>query len=347
MGYNRLNKNRKEETKEEQRNETSSTVSNHDSSNTSNNYSEEELCPVTGHYSNVLNDYQVFPKVLGSGHYGCVRECIQRSTKKSFAVKSIDKSKITRLDHLRREVNILSKMKHNCVMKMIDCYEDEKYVHIVTEKYTGGELFDKIIATTTPDGCFSEQKAARIIKSLLEAVAHLRRKNICHRDIKPENILFETEDEDSDIRLIDFGLARKYSKGDAPMANPVGTAYYMSPELIKGKYDRSCDIWSVGVVAYILICGYPPFNGNSDPVIFDTIRKGRLQFPEKAWSGVSDEGKDFIKSLLRKDPRKRFSATEALAHPWIVNNSIYTRKEGMRKIILFSKLTRRSLVEPM
>jgi len=164
------------------------------------------------------------PRVLGSGHYGSVRECVHRNSRKWFAVKSIDKSKIGRLDHLQREVYLLSKMDHNGIMKMVDCYEDESCVHIVTEKYTGGELFDKIIEKTTKDGCFSEVKAAKIIKSLLESVAYLHENEIVHRDIKPENILFESKDENSDVKLIDFGLSRRHRKGEALMSNPVGTA---------------------------------------------------------------------------------------------------------------------------
>ncbi|KAL7466610.1 hypothetical protein ACHAXS_006905 [Conticribra weissflogii] len=323
---------------------TSATARSNDASNSSNNYSEDELCPVTGCYGNVLQDYHVYPKVLGSGHYGCVRECVQRSTKKAFAVKSIDKSKIGRLDHLRREVAFLSKMNHSGIMKMVDCYEDEEYVHIVTEKYTGGELFDKIIDKTRDDGCFSEPHAARIVKTLLEAVAYLHKMNICHRDIKPENILFENKSDDSDIRLIDFGLSRRHSKGDAPMSNPVGTAYYMSPELLKGKYDRSCDIWSVGVVAYILLCGYPPFNGDTDPDIFEAIKKGQFDFPKQAWSGISNEAKDFIKCLLRKDPKKRFTAKEALGHPWVVK-ACEKKEESRRRFPRF--IRSRSMVQPL
>ena len=276
-------------------------------------------CPVTGRLSDVLDDYVIFPKVLGEGHYGKVRECIHRGTRLVYACKSIDKSKIGRLDHLQREVNLLSVMNHHGIMKIVDCYEDAENVHIITEKYTGGELFEKIIDNTTASGCLSERKTSGIIKSLLQAVDYLHENDIVHRDIKPENILFESEKEDA-IKLIDFGLSRRHEKGDLPMSNPVGTAYYMSPELLKGKYDKSCDIWSIGVVTYILLCGYPPFNGDNDVDIFESIEKGHFQFPVQAWSDKSDLAKDFIKCLLRRDPRKRFTAKEASMHPWIATS---------------------------
>ena len=157
--------------------------------------------------------------------------------------------------------------------------------------------------------------------SVLEAVAYLHKNDIVHRDIKPENILFESEQGDA-IKLIDFGLARKHKKGDAPMRNPVGTAYYMSPEILKGKYDRSCDVWSVGIIAYILLCGYPPFNGETDQDIFESIRRGKMNFPtHRGWSTKSSAAKDFIKSLLCIDPKKRSTAQEALDHPWIARKS--------------------------
>mmetsp|Transcript_35763 Transcript_35763/g.85287 ORF Transcript_35763/g.85287 Transcript_35763/m.85287 type:complete len:376 (-) Transcript_35763:35-1162(-) len=323
----------------------------HDNTNNNNSFASgsslrsvknKELCPVTGYLSDISVDYQLSSTVLGKGHYGCVRECTHRVTRKRYACKSIDKSKIGRLDHLQREVYLLSKTNHPSIMRMVDCYEDPHHVHIVTEKYTGGELFDRIIENTAEEGCFSEQRAASIIKSLLESVAYLHKNGIVHRDIKPENILFETKDEDSAIRLIDFGLSRKYKQGDKLMCNPVGTAYYMSPELLRGKYDHGCDVWSVGTVAYILLAGYPPFNGNEDPDIFDAIKKGSFSFPSKAWGNKSSASKDFIKCLLRKDPRKRFNAEEALCHPWLqIGNAapvkrqdeLMTRLQSIRKSI--------------
>ena len=198
---------------------------------------EEDQCPVLGIRSNISDDYHILPRVLGSGHYGSVRECVNRVDRKWYAVKSIEKSKIGRLDHLQREVYLLSKMNHDNIINMIDCYEDEEHVHIVTDKYTGGELFDKIIENTTKDGCFSEVKSARIIKSILEAVAYLHANEIVHRDIKPENILFESNDEDSAIKLIDFGLSRRHQRGQALMTNPVGTAYYMVSNCILLSYS--------------------------------------------------------------------------------------------------------------
>jgi len=280
-----------------------------------------ELCPVTGVYANINDDYYISPKVLGKGHYGIVRECIHRATRQTLAVKSIDKSKIGRLDHLQREIFLLANVNHDGIMKMVDCYEDAENVHIITEKYTGGELFDKIIDNTNASGCFNERKAAKVIKSLLEAVGYLHENGIVHRDIKPENLLFTTNDEDAAVKLIDFGLARRHTKGvDRLMANPVGTAYYMSPELLKGRYDSSSDIWSIGIVTYILLCGYPPFNGGNDSEIQDSTRRGRLHFQGNAWLNKSDEAKDFVKCLLRRDPRKRAGAKEALCHPWLTKN---------------------------
>lgn len=148
---------------------------------------EQEVCPVTGVYANISDAYYISPNIIGKGHYGVVRECIHRATRQTFAVKSIDKSKIGRLDHLQREVYLLANIDHHGIMKMVDCYEDAECVHIITDKYTGGELFDKIIENTSSYGCLSERKAAGVIKSLLEAVAYLHDNGVVHRDIKPEN----------------------------------------------------------------------------------------------------------------------------------------------------------------
>ena len=282
---------------------------------------QRRICPVTGVLRNMSDDYDIIPTLLGKGHHGIVHECEHRRTRLVYACKSIDKSKIRRFDHVQREIHLLSQINHHGIMRMVDCYEDAERVHIITEKYTGGELFDKISENASPSGCFSEINAARIIKSLLQAVDYLHENDIVHRDIKPENILFQSSQDDA-IKLIDFGLARKHTPGDQPMRNPVGTAYYMSPELLKGKYDKSCDVWSVGIIVYILLCGHPPFNGFTDSDIFESIESGHLGFPNnQAWSDKSDRAKDFIKCLLRRDPSRRLTAKEALNHPWITKNT--------------------------
>jgi serine/threonine protein kinase len=278
-------------------------------------------CPVTGISSDLLAHYRVMTGVLGSGKYGQVRECFARSSGQSFAVKSIDKSKVGNLDHLRQEIASLSSVHHGNIVKMVDCFEDPTYLHIVTEKYTGGELFESIIENRSTAGCFSEVKAARIIRSLLEAVAYLHSRDLVHRDIKPENIIFAHNGDDSDIKLIDFGLSRIHRQSDDPMSNPVGTSYYMSPECLARNYDRSCDVWSIGVCTYILLCGYPPFNGSNDTKIQESILNGKLRFCGKGWGDKSTTAKHFISCLLRKDS-DRFTIQQALNHPWIVKNEL-------------------------
>jgi len=277
--------------------------------------------PVTGHYSDISQQYCVNPDIIGSGNYGSVRECINLSTGRHYAVKSIDKSKIGRIDHLQREIELLSAIDHESIIKLVDVFEDNEHVHIVTEKYTGGELFDKIIERTTPSGCLTEVEAARIIKSILEAVLYLHSNGCVHRDIKPENILFESNQEGSAVKLIDFGLSRMHDeKIEGPMGNAVGTAYYMSPEVINGCYTKSCDIWSIGIVTYILLAGYPPFNGSNDDEIYNATRRCNLIFERKVWGGLSHMSRDFVRRLLSKDASLRSTAEEALQHPWILNH---------------------------
>lgn len=271
---------------------------------------------ITGSYKNINDCYDVLPRILGNGHYGSVRECIHRASGNAYAVKSIEKESFQSTDQLRREVALLSSINHSSIMKMVDVCEDFHYVHIVTEKYNGGELFDKIVESTADDHCMSEAEAARITLSLLKAVEYLHSNDIVHRDIKPENVLFAHSEKPSEIKLIDFGLSRKHVRGEPMMTSPVGTAYYMSPETLRKCYDRSCDIWSIGVVAYVMLCGYPPFNGNSDGEIFDAIKGGYYTFPSDRWSGISQEAKDFIQCLLQVNPQWRPSAEGALKHPW-------------------------------
>eukprot|EP00579_Thalassiosira_antarctica_P016349 CAMPEP_0201946586 /NCGR_PEP_ID=MMETSP0903-20130614/54496_1 /ASSEMBLY_ACC=CAM_ASM_000552 /TAXON_ID=420261 /ORGANISM="Thalassiosira antarctica, Strain CCMP982" /LENGTH=390 /DNA_ID=CAMNT_0048489689 /DNA_START=295 /DNA_END=1462 /DNA_ORIENTATION=- len=326
-------------------------------------------CLVKDGYSDIFDDYDIFyPTIIGTGNYGCVRECLRRSTGQKYAVKTIEKSKVTRRDHIQREIQLLRSIDHPGIMKMVDCYEDDDYVHIVTEMYTGGELFDKIVNNTTDSGCLPEDQAAKIIKSLLEAVQYLHSKDIVHRDIKPanilfesneegssvklidfglkivdnttdsgclpedqaakiikslleavqylhnndivhrdikpENVLFESNEEGSSVKLIDFGLSRTHGINESAMTNQVGTLYYMSPGVLQGKYDRSCDLWSIGIVSYILLCGYPPFNGSSDYEIHDAIRRGHLVFEEDVWGNLSNASRDFVSKLLCMDSSK-------------------------------------------
>lgn len=273
-------------------------------------------------FDNIEMKYHVDPTVLGSGHHGSVRQCIERSTGKRFAVKSISKSAPSvNIKGIEREIKLLECMEHKRILQLADVFEDSHYVHLVTELCTGGELFDKIVEKSgTGRGCFSEMEAATILHQLLSAVSYMHKRNLVHRDIKPENILFESTDADSPIKLIDFGLARKHSKSEAPMSTIVGTPYYIAPEVLRKSYNKSCDLWSVGVIAYILLCGYPPFNGNDNREVYKSVQRGIYYFPNADWKHVSSAAKDFVIRLLQTDPRRRMTADQALSHPWIVDN---------------------------
>mmetsp|Transcript_27333 Transcript_27333/g.50383 ORF Transcript_27333/g.50383 Transcript_27333/m.50383 type:complete len:553 (+) Transcript_27333:214-1872(+) len=289
---------------------------------------------ITDTLSDVRVKYHINPKEIGHGHYGVVRKCMHRETKVWYAIKSIRKSKVGKVDVLKREVALLKECDHPNIIQLIEVHEDQKYLHLITELCTGGELFDRIIEKTQSDeGHFSELDAANLVRSIMNAIAYCHdQKGIVHRDLKPENFLFSSRDEDAVIKIIDFGLSRHDDMKAGIMNTKVGTPYYVAPEVLNREYTKNCDIWSIGVITYILLCGYPPFYGDTDNQIFDSVRTGRFDFPSPDWDGISDNAKDFICSLLKRDPSKRLSASEALVHPWIKEMTVVENpKKGHRK----------------
>ena len=274
---------------------------------------------ITDNLSDVRVKYHINPKEIGHGHYGVVRKCMDRETKKWFAIKSIRKSKVGKVDILKREVALLKECDHPNIIVLVEVHEDQKYLHLITELCTGGELFDRIIEKTQSDeGHFSERDAAELVRCILDAIAYCHdQKGIVHRDLKPENFLFSSREENAAIKIIDFGLSRHDDMQKGIMNTKVGTPYYVAPEVLNREYTKSCDIWSIGVITYILLCGYPPFYGDTDNQIFDSVRTGRFDFPSPDWDGISDSAKDFISLMLKVDPSKRLSASNALKHPWI------------------------------
>jgi len=273
---------------------------------------------ITGVISDVKTKFHINPKELGHGHYGVVRKCMNRETKEWYAIKSIRKSKVGKIELLKREIAILKEMDHPNIIKLYEVHEDTKYLHLITELCTGGELFDRIIAKTeTEEGHFSERDASKIVFSILKAIEYCHdAKNICHRDLKPENFLFYTAEEGSPIKIIDFGLSRNELPDSGIMQTKVGTPYYVAPEVLRREYTKSCDIWSIGVITYILLCGYPPFYGDNDAQIFKSVRAGVFDFPSPDWDDISAEAKGFICALLKKDSKERMTAAQALKHPW-------------------------------
>lgn len=288
---------------------------------------------ITDTLSDVRVKYHINPKEIGHGHYGVVRKCMDRENKKWFAIKSIRKSKVGKVDVLKREVALLKECEHPNIIHLVEVHEDQKYLHLITELCTGGELFDRIIEKTqSEEGHFSERDAAILVRCILDAIAYCHdQKGIVHRDLKPENFLFSSKEEDAVIKIIDFGLSRHDDMQKGIMNTKVGTPYYVAPEVLNREYTKSCDIWSIGVITYILLCGYPPFYGDTDNQIFDSVRTGRFDFPSPDWDGISENAKDFICSLLRRDPSKRLSASKALEHPWIREMAGQTKKKGHRK----------------
>ena len=265
---------------------------------------------------NLLDKYTV-EKEIGAGGYARCLLVKNKTTGQLYACKELQKNKLNNVASLKSEIQILIKLDHPNIIKLYEIYENDNYIYLVMELCTGGELFDRIIQKTEQGKQFTEKEVANIFQQMMSAINYCHSNKIVHRDLKPENLLLATQDENSPIKVIDFGMSRIFNNKQA-MFDKVGTAYYISPEVLDGFYDEKCDIWSAGVILYILLCGYPPFNGNDDDEIFESIKKRKFVFPEAEWANISKEAKDLINKML-SDPLTRLTAEQVLSHPWLVN----------------------------
>ncbi|OVA01771.1 Protein kinase domain [Macleaya cordata] len=253
---------------------------------------------------------------IGRGHFGytCAAKCKKGELKgQQVAVKM---TTAIAIEDVRREVKLLRALSgHKNLVQFYDAYEDQENVYIVMELCEGGELLDRILSR---GGKYTEDDAKAVMVQISNVVAFFHLQGVVHRDLKPENFLYTTKDENSQLKAIDFGLS-DFVKPDERLNDIVGSAYYVAPEVLHRSYSTEADVWSIGVISYILLCGSRPFWARTESGIFRAVLKADLSFDESPWPSLSAEAKDFVKRLLNKDPRKRMTAAQALSHPWIRN----------------------------
>ncbi|XP_031501778.1 phosphoenolpyruvate carboxylase kinase 1-like [Nymphaea colorata] len=257
-------------------------------------------------------DYQLLEEI-GRGRFGKVFRCFRPETGEFFACKSIDKRAIT--DPVDREC-LEKEVKfhrlaggHPNVVQVHAVYEDEESLHLVMELCQSPDLFDRVSKRV-----FTEPEAAALMAQLMEAIAHCHRLGVAHRDIKPDNVLFDDRDR---LKLADFGSADCFREGEG-LREIVGTPYYVAPEVLRSKeYNEKVDVWSAGVILYVLLSGIPPFYGESPAEIFESVLRANLRFPSRSFHSVSPAAKDLMRKMLCKEVSRRFSAEQVLRHPWI------------------------------
>ncbi|XP_014510013.1 calcium-dependent protein kinase 28 isoform X2 [Vigna radiata var. radiata] len=219
------------------------------------------------------------------------------------------------VEDVKREVKILKALTgHENVVQFYDAFEDDSYVYIVMELCEGGELLDRILAKK--DSRYSEKDAAVVVRQMLKVAAECHLHGLVHRDMKPENFLLKSTKEDSPLKATDFGLS-DFIKPGKKFHDIVGSAYYVAPEVLKRKSGPQSDVWSIGVITYILLSGRRPFWDKTEDGIFKEVLRKKPDFQRKPWQTISDAAKDFVKKLLVKDPRARLTAAQALSHPWV------------------------------
>ncbi|MBA0577328.1 hypothetical protein Golob_023997 [Gossypium lobatum] len=263
----------------------------------------------------VRNTYTI-GKELGRGQFGVTYLCTHKATGEQFACKTIAKRKLVNkedIEDVRREVQIMHHLTGQPnVVELKGAYEDKHSVHLVMELCAGGELFDRIIAK----GHYSERAAASLLRIIVQIVHTCHSMGVFHRDLKPENFLLLNKEENSPLKATDFGLSLFYKPGDV-FKDIVGSAYYIAPEVLKRKYGPEADIWSIGVMLYILLCGFPPFWAESENGIFSAILRGEIDFKSDPWPAISPQAKDLVTKMLNLDPKQRLTAQQVLNHPWI------------------------------
>ncbi|XP_057438677.1 calcium-dependent protein kinase 32-like [Lotus japonicus] len=286
---------------------------------------------------------------LGRGEFGITYLCTDKENGEEYACKSISKKKLRTaidIEDVRREVEIMRHLpRHPNIVWLKDTYEDDNAVHLVMELCEGGELFDRIVAR----GHYTERAAAAVTKTIVEVVQMCHKHGVMHRDLKPENFLFANKKETAALKAIDFGLSVFFKPGET-FNEIVGSPYYMAPEVLRRHYGPEVDIWSAGVILYILLCGVPPFWAETEQGVAQAIIRSVVDFKRDPWPKVSDNAKDLVKKMLNPDPKRRLTAQEVLDHPWLVhakkapNVSLgETVKARLKQFSVMNKLKKRAL----
>ncbi|XP_025078236.1 calcium/calmodulin-dependent protein kinase type IV-like isoform X2 [Pomacea canaliculata] len=283
-------------------------------------------------------------KELGRGATCTVFKCNQTGTSINWAVKIIDKKVDKKV--VQSEIGVLLRLDNPHIIRLKEVYESTTQIFLVLELVTGGELFDRIVSR----GYYTEKDAARAIRDMVHGVHYLHSNGIVHRDLKPENLLYESMADDSKLKIADFGLAFVIGP-EVQMITVCGTPGYCAPEILKGgRYTPAVDMWAIGVIAYILLCGYEPFFAEEERTMFKKIIKCDYKLHEEYWGDISENAKDLVTSLLVLDPKRRMTAAQAMRHPWVKGFAYNAEhmEATMENIKLFNarrKLKKRHLEE--
>lgn len=300
-----------------------------------------------------IKQHYTLGKELGRGQFGITYLCTENSTGKSYACKSILKRKLARQsdrDDVKREIQIMQHLSGQPnIVEIKGAYEDRYSVHLVMELCAGLELFDRIIAK----GRYSERDAAEIFRGIANVVHICHFMGVVHRDLKPENFLFASKDETAMLKAADFGLSVFIEEGKV-YRDLVGSAYYVAPEVLSRHYGKEIDVWSAGVILYILLSGVPPFWAETEKGIFDAILEGDIDFESKPWPSISSTAKDLIRRMLTQDPKKRITAAQVLDHPWLregeasdepIDSAVLSRLKQFRAMNKLKKLALKVIAE--
>ena len=292
------------------------------------------------HDHGFFNDYSLTGGEIGSGLYGIIKKCTHKRSLLNYAVKVISKSGLPRAlvndRGLYKQIEVLKKIDHPCVLRIHEYYEDLNNYYIVMDYYLGGDLFDKM----AEKGKLPEADCSMIIWQILSTLSYLHSQNIIHRDIKPENIVLEDNDTNISVKIIDFDNA---IETEGPVKGMVGTLEYMAPEVLSTYYDEKCDMWSLGVLMYVILSGYSPFGSENIEVLKLNIKKGKFSLEGRIWMEVSPAAKDLIQKLLEVNPKKRLSAADALKHPWVHNSNI-NNTEALSSLLRVKEFSNHSKV---
>ncbi|KQJ86709.1 calcium-dependent protein kinase 27-like [Brachypodium distachyon] len=263
-----------------------------------------------------LKDKYSLGRKLGQGQFGTTYLCVDKASGQELACKSIAKRKLITdedVEDVRREIQIMHHLAgHPSIISIRGAYEDAVAVHVVMELCAGGELFDRIVRR----GHYTERQAAELARVIVAVVESCHSLGVMHRDLKPENFLFVGNEEDAALKTIDFGLSMFFRPGEM-FTDVVGSPYYVAPEVLKKNYGQEADVWSAGVIVYILLCGVPPFWAETEQGIFEQVLHGTLDFDSDPWPSVSEGAKDLLRKVLVRDPKKRLTAHQVLCHPWL------------------------------